>query len=89
MLENKMLARDYEEQQKRIYLSSDANQNQPLQIVIHPVVDDLASVEAGVSIEDLLGRRVTLHRPVEYSLLGDERNGLDVDPLPEEHILDH
>ncbi len=57
--------------------------------MVGAVVDDLAAVEVGVALKDLGRRRVALHRPVEDGLLGDQGNGLDVDPLPEDNVLRH
>lgn len=71
------------------YLRRDPDQQQPLLLLISPVVDDLTACQTGVSVENFGGLRVSLHAPVVDGRIGHQGNSVHRYPLPEHHILRH
>ncbi len=49
----------------------------------------MTSIETGMPIKDLLRRRIAFHAPVIHRGLGDQCDGVDGDPLPENDIVGH
>ena len=60
----------------------DADEEAPLAVGGNSVVDDLRAGKVGKTVEDLLGGGLALNGPVEDTGLGDDGDGLVVDPSP-------
>lgn len=71
------------------YLRRDADQQQPLLLLIRSVVDDLTACQTGVSVENFGGLRISLHAPVVDGRIGHQGNSVHRYPLPEHHVLRH
>lgn len=72
-----------------VLLGRDADQEQPRLLRIRAVVNNLAIIKRRMALEHLDGLRVALHRPVEDARLGDQRERVERDPLPEHNVLGH
>ena len=59
------------------------------QVSRSPVVDDLATGQTGMSVEDLDGSGVALHGPMEDARLRHEGDRVQRDPLPEDNVVRH
>ena len=69
-------------------VGQNTDQDEPLAVTRSPVVDDLSSLESGVSIEDLGRSRTPSHSvPVGDTAIHNETNLSIVDPLPVDDVL--
>lgn len=72
-----------------MYLCWNADEQQPLLFGVSAVVDDLATRQAGVTVEDFDWLGVTLHAPVVDGIVCDQGNCVERNPLPEGHVVSH
>lgn len=73
----------------KYYLCRYASQKQPFLLGICAIIDDLAARETRVAVEHLYWLRLPFHAPVVDSVVGDQCDRVQRDPLPKGDIVSH